>query len=43
MRKYLPLTIGIAGMLFAGPAPGRSALEVATVKSASDCVAASNE
>jgi hypothetical protein len=35
MRKYLPLTIGNPGMLLAGPALARSALEVATVKAAS--------
>jgi hypothetical protein len=40
MRKYLPLTIGIAGMLLAGPALARNSLEMATVKAASDCVTA---
>jgi hypothetical protein len=35
MRNYLPLTIGIPGMLLAGPALARSALEVASVKAAS--------
>lgn len=42
MRKYLPVAIGIAAMLLAGPvlAKKRSPLEAATVKAASDCVAA---
>jgi len=42
MREYLPVAIGIAAMLLAGPvlAKKRSPLEAATVKAASDCVAA---
>jgi hypothetical protein len=35
MSKYLPLTTRNPGMLLAGPALARSALEVATVKAAS--------
>jgi hypothetical protein len=44
MRKYLPVAIGITAMLFAGPVLAkvkkRGELEMATVKAASDCVAA---
>jgi hypothetical protein len=42
MSKYLPATLGIAAMLIASTALAkeRSALEAASVKAASDCVAA---
>ena len=42
MSKYLPATLGLAAMLIASPALAkeRSALETASVKAATDCVAA---
>jgi hypothetical protein len=41
MSKYLAATFGLAAMLIASPALAeRSALESASVKAASDCVAA---
>jgi hypothetical protein len=42
MSKYLPVTLGIAVMLIASPAVAkeRSALESASVKAATDCIAA---